>query len=285
MSVPRRTIAILFHENNQKRELSRYAVTFLAKFWRQDGSRVRYLFGIRKFVPADLLLIHVDLSVVPDGYLEFANRYPIVLNRGVKDIRKSQISTNLVKPGDPYSGKVIVKSDLNYGGYPEQILTRNPSPWVRLSPLRFVRDNGADSRLRIPFDYRIYDSLAEVPRACLERNDFVIEKFLPEREEDFFFVRHYEFLGDRSTCTRLAARDPIVKDQTVDHIEEVDPHPEIVQMRKRLNFDYGKFDYVVHNGRAVLLDANKTTGADRVTTPRLNARRRHRADGIYSYFA
>ena len=76
-----------------------------------------------------------------------------------------------------------------------------------------------------------------------------------------------------------------VGDVGQDHIEEVDPHPEIVQMRKRLNFDYGKFDYVVHNGRAVLFDANKTTGADRVTTPRLNARRRHRADGIYSYFA
>jgi len=33
-----------------------------------------------------------------------------------------------------------------------------------------------------------------------------------------------------------------------------------------------------------LLDANKTTGADRVSSRELNARRRHRADGIYSYF-
>jgi hypothetical protein len=108
---------------------------------------------------------------------------------------------------------------------------------------------------------------------------------LPEKEENLFFVRHYEFLGDRSTCTRLAAMGPIVKDQTVIRVEEVDPHPEIVQARKRLNFDYGKFDYVVHNGRPVLLDANKTTGADQVFSRRLNARRRHRADGIYSYFA
>ncbi len=285
MNTARREIAILFHENNRKRQLSTYAIKFLAEFWRQDGNRVRYLFGIRKFVPANLVLIHVDLSVVPDEYMEFASRYPIALNRGVKDIRKSLVSTNLLKSGDPYSGKVIVKSDLNYGGYPDRILERNPSPWRRLLLGPFARDDANGSGVTTPFDYRIYDSLADVPRADFERNDVVVEKFLPEKEENLFFVRHYEFLGDRSTCTRLAAMGPIVKDQTVIRVEEVDPHPEIVQARKRLNFDYGKFDYVVHNGRPVLLDANKTTGADQVFSRRLNARRRHRADGIYSYFA
>jgi hypothetical protein len=285
MSLPRRTIAILFHENNRKRHLSSYAITFLAEFWRQDGNRVHYLFGTRKFVPADILLIHVDLSVVPDEYLEFASRYPIVLNRAARDIRKSLISANLVRPGDRYSGKVIVKTDLNYGGFPERIIRRNPPPWRRLSPRRFVRDNTDGSGFKAPFGYRIYDSLAELPPLVFERNDDVVEKFLPEQEENFFFVRHYEFLGDCATCTRLAALDPIVKDQTVVRIEEVEPHAEIVQARERLNFDYGKFDYVVHDGEPVLLDANKTTGADRVSSRALNARRRHRANGIYAYFA
>jgi hypothetical protein len=285
MSIPRRTIAILFHENNRKRHLSSYAITFLAEFWRQDGNRVHYLFGTRKFVPADILLIHVDLSVVPDEYLEFASRYPIALNRAAKDIRKSLISVNLVRPGDSYSGKVIVKTDLNYGGSPERIMRRNPSLWRRLSPRRFVQDNTDGSGLKAPFDYRIYDSLAELPPLVFERNDVVVEKFLPEQEENFFFIRHYEFLGDCATCTRLAALNPIVKDQTVVRIEEVEPYPEIVQARGRLNFDYGKFDYVVHDGGPVLLAANKTTGADRVSSRELNARRRHRANGIYSYFA
>jgi hypothetical protein len=285
MSLPRRTIAILFHENNRKRHLSSYAITFLAEFWRQDGNRVHYLFGTRKFVPADILLIHVDLSVVPDEYLEFASRYPIALNRAARDIRKSLISVNLVRAGDSYSGKVIVKTDLNYGGSPERIMRRNPSLWRRLSPRRFVQDNTDGSGLKAPFDYRIYASLAGLPPLVFERNDVVVEKFLPEQEGNFFFVRHYEFLGDCATCTRLAALDPIVKDQTVVRTEGVEPHPEIVQARERLNFDYGKFDYVVHNGRPVLLDANKTTGADRVSSRELNARRRHRANGIYSYFA
>ena len=283
MKMSPKTIGILFHEKNRKRHLSGYAITFLAEFWSQDGHRVHYLFGTRKFVPADLLLVHVDLSVVPDEYLEFASRYPIALNSGVKDIRKSQISTNLVKQGDAYSGKVIVKTDLNFGGSPEQILRRHRSPWRRLAS-RFVRAHTIGASLKTHSKYRIYDRLTDVSPAVFERDDLVVEKFLPEQEGNFFFVRNYEFLGDSATCTRLASRDPIVKDQTIVWIEEIEPHPEIVQARKRLNFDYGKFDYVIYDGQPVLLDANKTTGADRIRTPELNARRRRRANGIYSYF-
>jgi hypothetical protein len=284
MSKRRRTIAILFHENNRRRHLSGYAVTFLAEFWRQDGHRVHFLFGTRKFVRADLIFLHVDLTIVPDEYLEFASRYPIALNSGVKDIRKSQISTNLVGPTNPYPGEVILKTDLNCRGSPEQMLERTPSRWMRLFLGRFGRNELESSGIRTPFDYKIYNSLADVPRAAFEQGDLVVERFLPEKEEDLFFVRYYEFLGDCSTCTRLASTEPIVKDQTVTRIEEIEPHPEIVQARKRLNFDYGKFDYVVHDGQPVLLDANKTTGADRICTQDLNARRRRRADGIYSYF-
>jgi hypothetical protein len=282
--MPPRTIAVLFHEKNRKRHLRSYAISYLAEFWRQDGHHVHFLFGTRKFVPADLLLIHVDLSVVPDEYLEFASRYPIALNSGVKDIRKSQISTNPVKQDDVYPGKVIVKTDLNYGGAPEQILRTQRSYWSRLAR-RFARHHGIGAGWETFFKYRIYDRLTDVPPAIFKRNDLVVEKFLPEQEGHIFFVRYYEFLGDCSTCTRLASIDPIVRDGTVVRIEEIEPHPEIVRARNRLNFDYGKFDYVIHDGKPVLLDANKTTGADRVRTSELNARRRHRANGIYSYFA
>ena len=52
----------------------------------------------------------------------------------------------------------------------------------------------------------------------------------------------------------------------------------------RLHFDYGKFDYVVHEGRAVLIDTNKTTGSPPSTNPEREARRRILADGLYPYF-
>src|SRR5438034_3820789 len=172
MKMSPRTIGILFHEKNRKRHLSGYAITFLAEFWSQDGHRVHYLFGTRKFVPADLLLVHVDLSVVPDEYLEFASRYPIALNSDVKDIRKSQISTNLLKQDDVYSGKVIVKSDLNFGGSPERLLRRHRSPWRRLASC-FVRAHTIGTGLETHSKYRIYDRLTDVSPAVFERDDLV----------------------------------------------------------------------------------------------------------------
>ena len=52
-----------------------------------------------------------------------------------------------------------------------------------------------------------------------------------------------------------------------------------------MKFDFGKFDYVVHEGNAVLLDANKTIGCfPGKATSSVAASRRHRAAGIYSYF-
>jgi hypothetical protein len=90
--VPRKRIAVLFHECQSEERLPLYAIHYLAGFWRADGLEVLYLFGAREHVPADILVVHVDLSVVPDEYLEFAGRYPAAINATVKDIRKSTFS-------------------------------------------------------------------------------------------------------------------------------------------------------------------------------------------------
>src|SRR5437763_5134356 len=177
MRMPLHTIAVLFHEKNRKRHLRSYAISFLAEFWRQDGHRVHYLFGTRKFIPADLILIHVDLSIVPDEYLDFASRYPIALNRAAKDIRKSRVSTNLLTQGDCYSGKVIVKTDLNCGGSPERMLrTCRSRSWQRLAR-RFFGDHCAADNCEPCSRYQIYDSVGALPRAIFEHSDVVVEKF------------------------------------------------------------------------------------------------------------
>jgi hypothetical protein len=281
----KKRIAILFHEHHKREELSRYAITFLADYWRVDGHDVRFVFGVKKFIPADLALLHVDLSVLPEEYLEFAERYPIVLNGAAKDIRKSTFSRNLVNADDPYNGPVIVKSDLNYAGLPERAIysSRLANLPERARKLLFGRRNTMLS-FETPTDYQIYDHLNDVPRAYFKYNELVVEKFLPEKENDLYFVHNYEFLGDRATCTRLAARHRIVNDRTLISCSDVTPHPEITALRKEMKFDYGKFDYVIHGAKAILLDTNKTTGASAVWTPELEARRRRRADGIYSYF-
>ena len=115
MSVGKR-IVIIFHEQQRHWAVDRYLISKMADLWHEDGLEVRYVFGVDEFVHADLAILHVDLSVVPEEYLELASRYPITLNGRVRDIRKSSFSKNLLAPHDDFNGKVIVKTDLNHGG-------------------------------------------------------------------------------------------------------------------------------------------------------------------------
>ena len=84
---------------------------------------------------------------------------------------------------------------------------------------------------------------------------------------------------------RIASRNPIVKAGSRILPTAIEPHPDIVEWRKSLKFDYGKFDYVVRDGAAILLDVNKTPGEARVISPRAAARLRRQADGLYSFMS
>lgn len=283
-----RRIAVLFHEREES-ERTTYIVDHLARFWREDGHEVVYLFGTRRHVPADLVFVHVNLSVVHPEYLAFAARYPLAVNGSVRDIRKSTISTNLVRPGDGWQGPVVVKSDLNFGGLPELELEGS---WLarRVPHWHALRDRAAQAAGRPVFrswmDYRIFDSVADVPASLFRRRDVVVERFLPHFENDLYHVHVYQFLGDRATCTRLASRQPLFKAHMTVSAEPVEPHPEVTAWREHLQIDYGKLDYVIHDGKPMLIDVNKTTGASRhMDESALDAMRRHLAEGLYSYFA
>ncbi|MEZ6002120.1 hypothetical protein [Hyphomonas sp.] len=57
---------------------------------------------------------------------------------------------------------------------------------------------------------------------------------------------------------------------------------ELRVIREQMGFDYGKFDYVEHDGKAFLLDANKTPSyghSDTTDSPRV----RSLAEGIEAY--
>jgi hypothetical protein len=252
-------------------DLSSYGITQLIPHWERDGHKVFQVFGTQDFLPADLAIVHVDLSVVPEEYLALASRYPIALNGKVRDIRKSTFSTHLLRRGDPWKGPVIVKSERNFAGHPEAVRGVLRLDGKTLQPL-----------FRSPLEYRIFDRLQEVPDQTFGMPDLVVQRFLPEMEDGRFHVRCYQFLGDRASCTRMGANEPIVKADTKVFSESVAPHPDIIEMRRRLGFDYGKFDYVIHHGEAILLDLNKTIGSARMT-PRIEALRRNTAQGLYSY--
>ena len=106
------TIAILFHENNNPRNVKTYSITYSGKLWQEQGHKVIYLFGVNKIISADICIVHVDLSIVPEEYLEFANRFPVSMNAKTRDIRKSSFSKNLLSRDDEYDEAVIVKTVL-----------------------------------------------------------------------------------------------------------------------------------------------------------------------------
>lgn len=269
----KRTIAVLWHAGQRGRPPGTYMIDHYAEVWREDGHRVVDLYGTAEHVPADLAIVHVDLSVVPAELLEFAGRYPRALNSGIRDIRKTTFSTLRVTPADGYRGAVIVKSDLNYAGLAERALRAPNAPRGRFL-----------AGLRSPRDYAIFETAAAVPEEIWTDPEVVVERFVPEIEDGSYVTRAMVFLGDRATCAKFYGPHPIVNTTTSTRMERVEPHPEMLALRAAMGFDYGKFDYVLHDGRPVLLDANKTvSGANAPKTPERVAARRWRAEGLYAY--
>ena len=82
---------------------------------------------------------------------------------------------------------------------------------------------------------------------------------------------------------RAPTEDPAVKGRTVTRFEQIPPEPEVRALREKLGFDYGKFDFVVHGGRPVILDVNKTQGPGLLHIPEYDATNARRARGIYDY--
>jgi hypothetical protein len=118
------TILILTHFNP---DLQRYFVGLVAKEWETRGIRVFVHRGdLNCSVSADVCFVHVDLSVVPPHYIEFASQYPNTINLHITDIRKTSYSRNRVIRGDGYDGPIIVKSSLNSAGLPERLGAPEP---------------------------------------------------------------------------------------------------------------------------------------------------------------
>jgi len=246
------SILILTHEFDEF-AAAEYLIKGCFAPWQQMGHRVRVSNGLPSTIDADVVVLHTDLTVVPKDYVEFAAQYPAGVNRSAVDIRKRLVSRFQVRPDDDWTGPVIAKSDFNSGG----LLERHHN-WMA-----FVRNKPPPSPSSQVFtSYPIYASKSEVPDAIWSDPGLIVERFMPERDEQGYWVRFWIFFGDAGRCNRICGPDPIVKGANM-IAREPAPIPEVLRAeRERLGFDYGKFDFVVHEGQVVLLDANRTpTGA------------------------
>ena len=207
---------------------------------------------------ADLCILHHDMTKTDPAAVPEAPRGARVVNGRVLDISKRLYSTLRLERGDDWSGPVIVKSDLNHYGIREEILCdpTPPAKWrVALADRGWWRIAG-----RLPDrTYPVLGSIREVPRWVWRSSRHIVERFMPEREGDLYCLRGWIFLGSADYGYRIFATDPMVKtDFMVSYEYRDDVPPELRAERERMGFDFGKFDYVVHDGRAHLLDANKT---------------------------
>ena len=251
----------------------RYLIQLLVMRWQAMGVRVVVTTDADPFVPADVAILHVDLSVVPDSCAQLAERYPRVINGAARDIRKRRYSQLLVERDGPESGPLVVKTDLNSGGWREfrrsalesplgPLLGRLGSDPVKNRALRWLESKRSWRTKRVlPLDYPVYATRAAVPKGVWDNPNLVVERFVAERDGERYCCRHWLFLGSREVQRRTLSSVPIVRfrSETTPLFEPVPG--ELREIRAQLGFDYGKFDYGLVDGRVFLYDANRTVGA------------------------
>lgn len=239
-----------------------YLVSQLAAKWAEDGNIINFVTLGQRFQPADLALLHIDLTVVPKTYVNLARRYPRVLNDKVLDIRKSLVSQNLIRPESSYEGPVIVKTDLNAGGNPEHLYEKFPvyerrifKRWWKSAVGRFTSSTPSKPGKR----YKIYECVKDVPECFVRNNDYVVEKFLPEVMDGLYITRRCHLLGDRSVTHKMGWTDPLGGGFAAS-FEWVKTNPAVLDVAKNFGLEYGAIDYTEIGGVVNAFDINKTIG-------------------------
>src|SRR5438094_2329990 len=110
-------IAVITHECDRfqvrrgwlLRRDSRFMLFDLLEEQKRRGHSVRILSGTSARPEADIAVLHVDATVTPEAYVEYAGRFPFCLNNGAVDIAKRSVSTAVVGRGDAWKGEVVVK--------------------------------------------------------------------------------------------------------------------------------------------------------------------------------
>lgn len=241
------TIVILEHAHQASANQD-YLLYALARNWRDWGHTILMHRGLDDPPEADLAIQNVDLTIIPDEYRRLAERYPKVINGAVLDISKRRFSQLLLSEDSDYEGPVIVKTDANSRGKMDQHIVRKIETSLRAPKSKPISLN----------HYHVYDSLWDVPDSAWKQQALIVEKFLPEKDDNGYYLRHWVFCGDRERSVRYRAAVPVIKSRDLIERLPAEVPDEIRAWRERLRVDFGKFDYVLHNGEYLLLDVNTT---------------------------
>ena len=125
-------IAVITHEFDRfigrrgllLRRGSPYMLFDLMEELQRRGHSVQVINGTSTRPEADIAVLHVDATVTPPEYVEYARGFPFCLNIGAADISKRRVSGAVIGRDDDWQGPVIVKSNLNNLGTRERTLNR-----------------------------------------------------------------------------------------------------------------------------------------------------------------
>lgn len=260
--MPTRRVTLLLHEDDPWPAGPSYFAAGLVEAWQEIGLEARVHKGLREVPREDLVLPHIDRTVTPPAYARVIDALPRVVNRGVHDISKRRVSQELLGPADAWDGAVIVKTDRNHGGRPERVHDR-----AHRGLGRRLRDRWRRTRRRHDVlediaaggGYRVFEHVHDVPDRAWHDERLVVERFLPEQEGTTYFLRWYLFLGTHYRSMRVGSPDPLVKSASVTSRAWSVPVPdEVLALRRRWGLDFGKIDFVLHEGRAVIFDVSRT---------------------------
>jgi hypothetical protein len=259
----RATIVVITAPGHPTLLESEYVVRHVAEHWHKRGVRFVLTIGPDAAPAGDIAWQHLDVTRVAPAYQRLVASYPAAINAGAADVHKRRTATHLVTRDDDWPGPVIVKTDRNYGGRPED--------WAyRWRPLRHpwfhrIRDR-MPSRItgRIdPLAYPIYPSKAGVPAWMWRDRRFVVQRFLSERKGDLYGIRRWFFLGENEFAYLSHGPDAIVSGDNHSSWEQLPGPPASVRtLRAELALDFGKIDYAEVDGEVVIYDVNAAVSAD-----------------------
>ena len=221
---------------------------------------------LSRFDPSDIgrcALFHIDLTDVPDEFAGLHAAYEKTINGRASTILRTLYSTAGLKRGDAHEGPVIVKTLLNSGGHPERRYGKNRNIGTRTAyQVRKLLIPRYKQGLCPP--YELYESIRDVPEESWQDERLVVEKFLPGSFAQPVVKYRYCFLFETEFNLRTAYDDLLCSSARVGGNEIVKAVPEaVMEVRSRLNIDFGAIDYFIVDGKVTIIDANKT-----VTTAR-----------------
>lgn len=256
-------IAVLVHPLDDYAGMD-YGVEFLIPKWRAMGHDVFVTTDLALARRADAVVAHGDLTVTPMRVRRALDGHPRVINRGLWDISKRKWSGQLLARGDGWAGPVIIKTDLNCFGAPERIHFSRAGRLTRLRRALGLRLPGGARRWARDFGpYQILDRLTDVPAWVWREPALVVERYLPERDGDANIARYAWILGDRGfQFIGRRPRGEIKGPATDDWRVSDDPLPrEVAELIRARRIDYAKIDFTITDGRANVIDVNRTPTA------------------------